>query len=182
MRNQNWVIKIDYRDGHGQGDILWRLGPDGDFTLQGVEPIDWNYAQHHPVLISSRSAGLFPLALFDNGNSRIVDSKGTACGSPGAIPCYSRGVIFQLEEMAKTAQILWQDKLSNFGLCCGSINQLDNQNIEFDIALLSAISQASRVQEVTQEQDPRLVWQMDILGQLAYRAFRMPSLYPGVQW
>jgi hypothetical protein len=26
------------------------------------------------------------------------------------------------------------------------------------------------------------VWQMNITGQLAYRGFRIPSLYPGVVW
>jgi len=29
---------------------------------------------------------------------------------------------------------------------------------------------------------PVTVWQMDIAGQWAYRAYRIPSLYPGVQW
>lgn len=27
MRHQNWVVKVDYNNGAGQGDILWRLGP-----------------------------------------------------------------------------------------------------------------------------------------------------------
>ena len=40
----------------------------------------------------------------------------------------------------------------------------------------------SYMQEVTQEQNPQLLWQMNIAGQLAYRGFRIPSLYPGVQW
>ena len=32
-RHQDWVIKIDYRNGKGTGDILWRLGKDGDFQF-----------------------------------------------------------------------------------------------------------------------------------------------------
>src|SRR5262249_49879149 len=31
MRNQNWIIKINYADGAGDGSVLWRLGADGDF-------------------------------------------------------------------------------------------------------------------------------------------------------
>jgi arylsulfate sulfotransferase len=182
MRNQNWVVKINYRDGAGDGSILWRLGPGGDFVIPGGSPADFNYAQHYPVLTGAKSSGVFPLMLFDNGNNRIMDSNGTVCGSPGAPACYSRPVLFELDETSKTAQILWQDKLSVFTLCCGSINTLGNGDAEFDIAFAPILPSGSRVQEITQDSVPRLVWQMDVIGQLAYRAFRIPSLYPGVQW
>jgi len=182
MRNQNWVVKINYRDGAGDGSILWRLGLGGDFVIPGGSPADFNYAQHYPVLTGAKSSGVFPLMLFDNGNNRIMDSNGTICGSPGALACYSRPVLFQLDETSKTAEILWQDKLPVFSFCCGSINTLENGDAEFDIAIDPDLPSGSGVQEVTQDSVPRLVWQMDLIGQLAYRAFRIPSLYPGVQW
>jgi arylsulfate sulfotransferase len=182
MRNQNWVIKIDYKDGKGVGDILWRLGPGGDFVIPRGSPADFNYAQHYPVLIGGKSSGNYPLLMFDNGNLRVMNSTGTICGAPGEAACYSRPVIFQLDEVAKTAEIVWQYKLPVFSSCCGSINVLANGNVEYDIALLTLGPFSSRVQEVTQASAPQLVWQMDETGQLAYRAFRMPSLYPGVVW
>ncbi|MBV8674810.1 MAG: aryl-sulfate sulfotransferase, partial [Acidobacteriaceae bacterium] len=47
IRHQNWIIKIKYADGTGDGSILWRLGEGGDFTLKnGTDPTDWAYAQH----------------------------------------------------------------------------------------------------------------------------------------
>ena len=47
MRHQNWVIKVDYNNGTGTGDILWHLGAGGDLTLVGgTSPTDWSYAQH----------------------------------------------------------------------------------------------------------------------------------------
>jgi hypothetical protein len=182
MRNQDWVVKINYRDGAGDGSILWKLGPGGDFAIPGGSPADFNYAQHYPVLIGAKSSGVFRLMMFDNGNNRIVDPNGTVCGSPGAASCYSRPVLFELDETSKTALILWQDKLPFISLCCGSINTLGNADVEFDIALAPVFPSGSRIQEVTQDSVPRLVWQMDVIGQLAYRAFRIPSLYPGVQW
>ena len=33
LRAQDWVIKIDYANGTGDGHIVWRLGQGGDFTL-----------------------------------------------------------------------------------------------------------------------------------------------------
>jgi len=35
VRHQNWVVKVDYANGVGTGDILWKLGYQGDFTLVG---------------------------------------------------------------------------------------------------------------------------------------------------
>lgn len=182
MRHQHWVVKIDYRDGHGTGDILWRLGPGGDFSLTNGGPADWNYAQHYPFLMSPRSSGIFPLALFDNGNNRVVDANGDVCGGSTTPACYSRPVVFEINEGAKTATILWQDPVPAFSFCCGSIDLLPNGNMEFDLASVSSSPQTSSVREVTFTDSPRTVWQMDISNQLAYRATRLPSLYPGVQW
>ncbi len=36
VRNQDWILKIDYRDGTGTGAIVWRLGKEGDFSLAGT--------------------------------------------------------------------------------------------------------------------------------------------------
>lgn len=182
MRNQNWVVKIDYRDGKGTGDILWRLGPDGDFVITGGTLADFNYGQHYPNLVAGKSAGVFPLMMFDNGNDRFVDAKGTKCGRPGTPACYSRPVLFQLDENANTAQIAWQYKLPAFSACCGSVGILSNGNAEYDIALSGLPPQISTIQEVTMETTPQLVWEMDVTGQLVYRGFRIPSLYPGVEW
>jgi hypothetical protein len=43
---------------------------------------------------------------------------------------------------------------------------------------------ASEVQEVTQTSTPQIIWKMDIapVPLYAYRAYRVPSLYPGVTW
>ena len=181
MRNQNWVIKIRYEDGTGDGSILWHLGEGGDFTLPaGQAPIEWNYGQHYPVLLGPNTAGIFPLLLFNNGNERLVDSDGDACGTAGLTPCYSSVPVFQLNEYAKTAEVLRENVLSPmYSICCGNAAFLANGNLEYDLA---AAGSDSLIQEVTPDQSAQLVWQMSISGQLAYRGFRIPSLYPGVEW
>jgi arylsulfate sulfotransferase len=185
MRNQNWIIKINYDNGAGDGSILWHLGPDGDFTLpSGQAPIEWNYGQHYPVLLGPNTSGIFPLMFFNNGINRFVDTNNDVCGTPGLTPCYSSVPIFQLNEYTKTAQVLSETNLSPaYSFCCGSTNLLANGDLEFDVADDENSSfSGSYIQEMTQEQLPQLVWQMNIGGQLAYRGFRIPSLYPGVEW
>jgi arylsulfate sulfotransferase len=179
MRHQDWVLKIDYNDGLGAGDILWTLGYQGDFTLQGgTDPQDWFYAQHDVNIISPNSSGVFQMLMFDNGNNRVLDSSGTVCGT--TTPCVSRVPLLQLDETAKTATIEWVDELapifSTFG---GSARLLANGNIEF--AECAPNTHGPAIYEVTKTTPPQIVWQLGT-GQNIYRGFRIPSLYPGVQW
>lgn len=107
IRHQYWVVKIDYEDGRGSGNVLWRLGYQGDFALASGSPANWFYAQHYANIVSPSSTGDFQLALFDNGDNRVMDSSGTTCGSTGAPPCYSRPAIFEVNEATKTASLVW---------------------------------------------------------------------------
>lgn len=184
MRNQNWVVKINYQDGVGDGRILWHLGPGGDFTLpSGQAPIEWNYGQHYPTVLTPNSAGIFQLMVFNNGNNRLVDSNNDVCGTPGFAACYSSVPVFELNESASTAQVLSEINLSpTYSICCGNASKLVNGNIEYDVALDVNTPNASFIQEVAPGPTPQLVWQMNVNGQLLYRGFRIPSLYPGVQW
>lgn len=182
MRNQNWVVKIDYRDGAGDGNILWRLGPDGDFILPEQQaPIEWNYGQHYPTIVSPNSSGVFSLMLFNNGNNRLMDNNNDVCGTPGVGACYSSVPIFQLDESSKTATVLWEENLlPAYSVCCGDALVLPSGKFEFDVAFDVNTPNVSYIEEVTPTQD--LVWKMDIQDQLAYRGFRIPSLYPDQVW
>jgi len=183
LRHQNWIIKIDYEDGKGSGDILWRLGYQGDFTLQGgTSPQDWFFAQHAPKIISPNSSGIFTMGVFDNGNWRREDAAGDKCGTTGQPACHSRVPIFQIDEATKTAKIIWVDNLPVYSVFGGYVQQLLNGDIEFDICADTLNPSSALLMEVTQEPTPQTVWQLDVAGQDAYRAFRIPSLYPNVQW
>ena len=184
MRNQNWVLKINYKDGEGDGSIVWRFGPGGDFTLANQEgPIDWNYGQHYPSIQSPNSSGIFSMMVFDNGNNRLMDTNNDVCGTPGVAACYSSVPIYQLNEYTLTANVLWQDILSPaYSICCGDALVLPNGNAEFDVAYDVNTPNLSYIEEVTQTQTPELIWKMNVQNNLAYRAMRIPSLYPGQVW
>ncbi len=188
MRHQSWLLKIDYSNGTGTGNIIWKLGYQGDFALTEngaptTDPSQWFSFQHFPSLIGQAGAQI-NLMVWDNGDNRFLDTSGTICGAPPAIACFSRATKFQIDESLMVADLAWDDLPGNFSLWGGSINQLDNGNVEFDMnAPATPGTLAAEIQEVTQSVTPQIVWQLDLpVPYNAYRAYRIPSLYPGVTW
>ncbi len=180
IRHQNWVIKIDYRNGKGTNNILWHLGYQGDFTLENItDPSDWFWAQHGPSFTGTTTSGQYGLALFDNGDDRnIVQS----CAEYGQTPCpYSTAMVLQLDETAMTATITQNDPTGSYSNFGGNAEVLANGDLEADSCYV-AVPLSTMTTEMTSDSPPQLVWQMTITGGNAYRSFRMPSLYPGVQW
>jgi len=77
--------------------------------------------------------------------------------------------------------LLWEDIPGFYSFWGGSIGLLSNGNVEFD-STDPFNTLASQIMEVSQTDNPEVVWQMNITGQFAYRGYRIPSLYPGVTW
>ncbi len=189
MRHQSWVLKIDYNNGLGSGNVIWRLGYQGDFALTNAlvptdDPSLWFSFQHFPSLITQNGPQTM-LGIWDNGDKRVLNTNGRICGAIPHLAVFPVPTIFQLDESAMVANLFWADPLQYFGFWGGSINQLGNGNVEFDLndpIIPPSAGVASQVQEITQTANPQVVWQMDItpITSNAYRAYRVPSLYPGV--
>ena len=181
MRAQHWVIKIDYNNGHGTGKILWRLGDGGDFKLiDSNPPTDWNYGQHQPTIFGDRDAGVFDLGMMDNGNNRVMPN-GKVCVGKGQPSCYSTVPIFRIDEQAKTATPIFHDIFppSQFNMWGGGVQPLANGDVQIDLCFQG---KSSNIYEVTESATPKTVWHMHVARNNVYRAQRLPSLYPGVQW
>ena len=183
IRHQNWIVKINYSDGAGDGSVLWRLGAGGDFTLiGGTDPTDWEYAQHGPSFFSANTTGVFSLGVMDNGDDRVFPG-GVTCGSAGAPPClYSSVPVWQIDENAKTATLTFHQKLPTdlYSVFGGNVDLLENGDVEY--ALSAPVRGGSDIFEVTQDSTPQTVWNIHVTGTDVYRGFRIGSLYPGVQW
>ena len=81
-RHQDWVMKIDYQDGAGSGDIIWRMGPSGDFQFENAYNDPWPWFSHqHDAGIENGGTG--PMTLFDNGNTRVSQPSLSTGGVPG---------------------------------------------------------------------------------------------------
>ena len=186
MRHQSWVVKIDYQNGNGSGDILWRLGDQGDFILNS-DASGWFYAQHDANIASPNSTGDFQLAMFDNGDFRDGDTsafnvRATACAPNNPPLCYSAPSIFEVNETTMTANRQWS-LITPYSWWGGATQVLPNSNVFVDETTPADLGPSgARVLEVTQGATPTIVWQLTIALQDSYRTIHLPSLYPGVQW
>lgn len=167
MRHQDWVVKVNYDNGAGDGSVVWRLGPDGDFTLNDADPYPWFTHQHDPNFVS-----LNQLTIYDNGNTRCVANPEL---------CYSRGQVYQLDTNTMTASLVVNANLGLYAFAVGSAQQVSNGNYAFDSGIAPAGEEFySRHAEVTTATGA-INYQL-FTNQGAYRSFRMVDLYtkPGV--
>jgi hypothetical protein len=163
---QDWVIKIDYRDGKGTGKVLWRLGKDGDFTVQSDDPYPWFSYQH--------DAGFDPdshlLVLFDDGHRR-KDKFPKA---------NNRGQAWRIDENARTATLVLNADLGVYAIAVGSAQKLSNGAYSFESGFInpSPVFLATVSSQTTETSpDGKVVYTQQTDGALTYRSFRVPDLY-----
>ncbi len=185
LRHQNWILKIDYEDGGGSGNVLWHLGYQGDFALVGgTSPQDWQYAQHGPNFTTANTSGSFGLSVMDNGDDRVLP-QGFTC--PVALvnnQClYSRGIVYNVNEDTLTATITTDVTSPYYSFFGGFSDALPNGDVEFDFCAGNVNgTPEGYIAEYTQGANAQLVFSLLSSGQEEYRAFRRGSLYPGVTW
>ena len=177
FRHQDWVIKIDYNDGFGSGDIIWRLGKDGDFELLQdgivISPDHWFSGQHQPLVYGNE------IVVYDNANAlNEVD--------PAMPFVNSRGQVYVLDEDTLTAELVVNSDLGVYAPFLGSSQRLENGNYHFfsggaiDPTVESPAadlipSGSSESSEVDSE--GTIVYTLRAPGIVSYRSFRMKSLY-----
>jgi len=161
VRNQDWVIKIDYRDGLGDGDVVWRLGPEGDFILDSNDPFPWLSHQHDPRYVDTRH-----LVLYDNGNTRCARF---------ADLCYSRGQVYRIDESNRIASLTLNVDLGNYSFALGSAQPLSNGNFHFNSGIQPGPSNfVATSDEITPEGAFAYSQRTDAT---VYRSWRLTDLY-----
>ena len=156
-RSQDWVIKIDYQNGRGSGNVIWRLGKDGDFKINSTDPDPWFSHQHDPEYEADGT-----LTLFDNGNGRWVKN-------PDA---HSRGQVFRIDEKNRIADLTLNVDLGHYSLALGSAQLLQNGNYFFDSGFREDGT------GISTEVDPsgNIVYEIQSSAP-EYRTFRMKNMY-----
>ena len=160
-RNQDFIYKIDYENGEGDGHVIWKLGQGGDFPLTSSGPSPWFSHQH-----DARYSGDSTITLFDDGNLRQA-------ADPGA---HSRGQALHIDETRMTAELILNADLGVFSSALGSAQKLPDGNYMFLAGFLP--DNSSLITEV----DPsgRVIYQMRT-GSQQYRVFQMRDLYTAPQ-
>jgi arylsulfate sulfotransferase len=172
-RNQDWVMKIDYSNGAGSGNILWRLGLDGDFTFNNIgnDPWPWFSAQHEAGMENN---GAGPLTLFDNGNTRVSPPPlGLGSGN-------SRGMALTIDEANMQVTPVMSADLGAFSQADGSAQLLSNGNYFFVLPLVFVSQSTVGSYSIEIFPTPGTLTGTQVLnlqGPEGYRGWRMPSLY-----
>jgi hypothetical protein len=171
-RHQDWVIKIDYRNGAGTGNILWRMGVGGDFQINSSDPYPWFSHQHNPNFLADGQT----LVVFDNGNTRIANNPGEN----------SRAQVYRVDEQNMAVTPVINTDLGVNSAALGTAEQLPDGTYHFNAgffpdpnAPLSRVTQLYHVDAsgtIDSSSTTRVYAQ-------EYRNFRMTDLYtPPVKW
>jgi hypothetical protein len=164
LRHQDWILRID----RATGEIVWRLGDEGDFTL--AEGSRWFFHPHSPEWQSDGT-----LLLYDNA---IGDPNPPAEGSR------SRAVRFELDQTAMTAAVVWEDDEEPFlAPIAGDADRMPNDHIlvlDSSITDDNLTSLYSRLRELDETASPMRVWSIVTpTNTFAYRATaheRLPGM------
>ena len=161
-RHQDWVIKIAYDAGEGDGHVIWKLGKDGDFQFLSNDTYPWFSHQHDTDFDPDDPTRLL---VFDNGNTRVILlNQG-----------YSRGQVLQLNESNRTASLVLNADAGIYSLALGSAQKLSNGNYHFDFGY---VIDPVGPQAYSVEVDPAgNVLYNARAGTPLYRSFRMTDMY-----
>jgi hypothetical protein len=162
-RHQDWVVKINYDRGNGDGRILWRLGKDGDFALEGADADTWFSHQHDPVM---NEAG--KVTVFDNGNTRWARDQSI----------HSRGQVWEIDTAAKTARIALNSDLGGYSFALGSTQRLANGFWHFGFGW-EIPANASYGMDVDAQGTPAFTLRSPVP---TYRSYRIVDLYAGPRY
>ena len=165
LRNQDWLIKIDYDNGNGDGHIIWRLGAGGDFTINSSDPSPWFSHQHDVRFVNDNT-----LVVFDNGNNRALTD-------PNAD---SRGQEYVLNEQTMTATLVVNADLGNYSPYLGSAQMLPSGNLAFTSGEIGGPPYYGQSIEVSPDGTINYVLQQN--SEEEYRSYFMSTLYEGVNF
>ncbi len=186
MRHQDWVVKLNYGNGAGDGHIMWRLGNQGDFTLDtshthGTEDLaifPW-FSHQHDASFAYGPGTIGPNAtfiVFDDGNTRRTP--------PYDPEANSRGQLYTLNQSTFQASLVVNANLGEYSNALGAAELLPSGNLWFNSGLIGTENPAAPfTQEVETDNLANIVFILQV-GKgtstdfaATYRSFRMPDLY-----
>lgn len=158
-RHQDWLVKIDYANGLGSGNVIWRLGRDGDFHTTSTDPWPW-FSHQHDGKYEFDAPGR--LMVFDNGNTRQARDP----------TAHSRGQVWELDEETRSARLVLNLDLGDYARALGSAAKLRNGNYQFGLGWDSR----NFGQSLEFDSMGQLVTHIETETQM-YRSYRVANFY-----
>ena len=155
LRNQSWVIKIDYANGTGNGHVIWRLGQGGNFRVNSTAASPWFSYQHDVTYINDNT-----IVLFDDSNLRHTENHHAD----------SRGQEWILNEKKRVATLVVNVDLGSYASYTGRAQVLPSGALVFDSPL------EEQTIEVLPNGTKTYVLKMNMPG-VQYRSDIYPSVY-----
>jgi hypothetical protein len=162
-RNQDWLVKVAYAGGSGDGHVIWRLGKDGDFKAVSGDPYAWFSHQHDGNFELGDATRLM---VFDNGNTRVTQMKS---GN-------SRGQVWRIDEENRTATPVVNANLGVYAAAVGSAQGLRDGNYHFHAGFV--MDKNGTIDSYSFETDGSgLIRYQAHQDVILYRTFRMVDMY-----
>ena len=185
-RAQDWVLKINYANGKGDGSVIWKMGAGGDFTIVNppsetcgspLNVFPWFTHQHDPAYQFQNDPTFYALqsfqilTIFDDGNTRAAQCPGTQ---------NSRGMVLLVNEPARQIYVETSADLGAYSAAVGSAQLLTppsgNIYASFDNGFLGSLTGVGEAQVSEVDLAGNIVYQLQVNSD-AYRTYRMPNLY-----
>jgi hypothetical protein len=172
-RSQDWVLKINYNNGKGDGRVLWKMGPYGDFTILNPpqtpcgDPNVYPWFTHqHDASFAVQVNALKTFTVFDDGNLRHVQ-----CGYGN-----SRGMVLYVSELARTVYIATEADLGQYSFALGSAQLLVSPPSNIYASFGNGFISGPLAQAVEIDLTGKIVYNLAV-NAYSYRSYRMQDLY-----
>ncbi len=183
-RHQDWVLKLAFQNGAGDGHIVWYLG--GNLTNTAYQPsftlslnktegtadlgFPWFSHQHDAQFAfnGKKIGGNFIFTVFDNGNTRRRTFDSAAD---------SRCQVYSLNETGNGANLNINADVGTYSFGLGTTQILTSGNLWCDSGLIgSGINSSDYTVATEQTQATPIVYSFQLAAS-SYRIFRMQDLY-----
>ena len=172
-RNQDWVLKIAYNNGQGDGHLIWRMGPYGDFTIVNPphqtcgDPNVYPWFTHqHDASFQVQNGATEVLTVFDDGNLRHVQFNGGD----------SRGMVLSVAESTHTVYIQTAADLGAYSPALGSAQLLMSPPNPMYASFGNGLIGNGEAQSTEVDLSGNIVYELQA-NDGSYRTYRLRDLY-----
>ena len=171
--NQDWLLKIAYNNGQGDGHVMWKMGPFGDFTITNPphqtcgDPnvFPWFTHQHDAAFQTSTGFAEI-LTVFDDGNLRHVQCNG---GN-------SRGMMLSVVEQTHTVYIQLAADLGGYSPALGSAQLLASPPNALYASFGNGLVGNREAQSTEVDLNGNIVYELEA-SDGSYRSYRLRDMY-----